>query len=278
MSRPLHRTIIHGRRAALIFGLALAAAHAQADQDTLYVTAQADSMSTAGDGGGAAVEWQRTLSDRAGINLGALSYSLAGSRWTYGKVIGHLKAHEKATLYGEIDGGAGRREGEGFTYQVYKAGMITTLVAGRLFLDLEDQYLHVDVTKENLVKGGVVVVPVPSLTAAVSYYVSTAGTADSRFLSGRLDTHGRRTGSFAGFTVGRSSPERFNIITSTDEAQHSNELYVGTSIPAGSNMITLVLDRLRIADETKHTFSVTWKLPLHAARPPGPAQPPGRVH
>src|SRR4029077_6345021 len=86
MSRPLHRAIIHGRRAALIFGLALAAAHAQADQDTLYVTAQADSMSTAGDGGGAAVEWQRMLSDRAGINLGALSYSLAGSRWTYGKV------------------------------------------------------------------------------------------------------------------------------------------------------------------------------------------------
>jgi hypothetical protein len=270
-----------GRRGVPILGLTLALFQGQLAaqpsgtvEDFLHVNVQADSMSAASDGGGGGLEWQRPLSARAGLDLGVLSYSLAGSRWTYGKVIAHAKLHDRMTIYGEVDRGAGRRTGEGFTYQVYRAGLISTLISGKLFLDLEEQYLHVDETEGNIVKTGVVVSPVPSLRTSVSYYFSTAGDATSRFLSGRLDARWKRIDYLTGFTTGRASPEQFNIITGTDEAARSKEFFAGAAIPAGRQVVTLVLDTLRISGETKYTLSLSWKLPLHPVRrlpPTGPA-------
>ena len=235
--------------------------------DFLYLSGQMDHLSTASGGGGGGLEWVVPTSPRAGVSLGGYSFSLAGGRWSYGKAGGYFKPGERTAVYGEADRGAGRQSSGRITYEVYKAGLTQALAGKRVYADVENNYIHIGDTEENLVRVGLILQPSPALGVRLNHNFSTSGSVGSRFASGRFDWDRKRIKLLGGLTIGRTTPERFNLLTTSSGAVRSREFFAGVSIPAGGSTMTLVLDNLRLPDARRYTLSVGWKLPLEKSFP-----------
>ena len=197
-----------------------------AQSDVLAITGQVDVIESIGVGGGGGVEWLHPISPRWGLTLGASSFTYPDTHWTYGKVGGYSFLYDDKTLL-SVDArvGGGRQTADAFTYQVYTAELTQALIAKRLYVIAEEQYFHVARVEENLVTAGILGYPVPSLSVRLNYHLSTGGNVASRFVSGRLDWSLQRWTLLAGFLVGRTTPERFNVMTPAPRAAS------GISIP-----------------------------------------------
>ncbi len=259
----------HGRcsvpaRLVIVVGLSICLTQAFGQEsavNSFYVAGQFDGLSAAKNGGGAGVEWVHRLSGRSGMDLGFYSFSLAESRWSYAKMAGYSRLGENTTLYGEADLGPGRQGTEDFVYQIYRAGITRTLVAGRFYAEVENQYNHIANVTDDLLKAGVILIPWPSLACRLNYHFSVAGNTDSSLVSGQFNLS-RKLQYMVGFAVGRATPVLFDLLPRNDSAFASRELQGGVMIPVGKYQLGGGLDAVVLPDIRRFRVFFMWKIPL----------------
>ncbi len=229
--------------------------------DVLAVTGQVDVITSIGVGGGGGLEWLHPVSPRWGLTLGVSSFAYPDTQWTYGKVGGYSFLYEDKTLLSaDARVGGGRQPTDTFTYQIYAAELTQAVIAKRLYVIAQEQYFHVARIEENLVTAGLLGYPVPSLAVRLNYHLSTGGNVASRFLSGRLDWSLQHWTLLAGFLVGRTTPERFNVITPAPRAVQTDEAFVGVSVPLGAQELTAVVDVSSQSVVRRYELLLGWKI------------------
>jgi len=242
-----------------------ATAHPEEEvRNVLYVSGQVMSLESDAVGGGGGLEWWHQLSASSAITLGAFAFSLADSHWAYGKTGLSLSYPTGTSVSANASLGGGRRLRDDFIYQVGEVEVTQALIDKRLYLVGGDQYAHVSRSQENLVKAGLLVYPIPTLAIRANYHYSLGGNVDSQFVSGRADLTLARLTLLAGFLLGRTTPERFNVITNTARAVRSEEFFAGISVPLGRHEVTVVYDLARQGSPwiDKHTILLVWKIPF----------------
>ena len=240
-------------------------AQAQEDKrDLLAVTGQVTALASASVGGGGGIEWLHRLSAESGFTLGAFAFSLADSEWAYGKVSGFVTFWERTTVSAQVSLGGGHRPNEDFAYQIYEVEATQALIDKRLYVAAGNQYSEIAAARENVVKAGLILYPVALLRTRLDYHVSTGGNVDSRFLSGRVDLSTKPVAFLAGFLVGQTTPERFDVITTTSRTLRSEEYYAGVSIPVGPHEVSVIFDVVRQERPgvDKFTTLLAWKIPF----------------
>jgi hypothetical protein len=245
----------------LVIHTAIAAQESK--RDTLYVSGRVDALDTGSTGGGGGVEWLHPLGARAGLALGAFAFSFAEAQWSYAKLGGYYFLYKDRTILStEANVGAGTRATGDFTHQVYKVEIIQALIDKRLYGAAEEQYFHVASTEENIVKVGMIVYPVPALSARLNYHISTGGNVNSRYVSGRMDAVLKYVAVLGGFAVGRATPEQFNLITETHRSIDTQEFFAGLSIPFGQQGLTVVFDVTQQPGLRRYSTLLSWKIPF----------------
>ena len=229
--------------------------------DFLYVSGGAADFSPGGSGGDGGILWTHGFSRRFIAEAGAYAYSVERTSWAYARLGVTMVASNRAILHADANWGAGTEAGEDIEYRTFRGGLTYGLVAGRVWADLESQYIRFGELEGNVMKVGAIVAPRPSLSARLAGYFSTGGNLGARYVTVRLDLQRRSTGFFAGLSTGRSRPELFNVFTPAAVVD-STEVYVGVRVPAGRSEITAYLDSVGIEGVRRNAVGFVLKLRL----------------
>jgi hypothetical protein len=250
--------------AAFVALLWLAGAESAAGDETpdfLYVSGEADHFSPGGGGGAGGVLWTHGFSEKLVSEAGGYAYSLEGTSWAYGKIGATLIPSPRTILHLEANVGGGTQAGAGIEYQAFRGALTQGLVTGRLWADLESQYIRFGDSNGNVLKLGAIVAPVRNLSGRLAYYFSTGGNLGARYVTLRLDLQRRRVGLFAGFSVGHSRPELLNLFAPPTVVD-STEVYFGIRVPAGREEVTAYVDSVGIEGVRRSAVAIVLKLRL----------------
>lgn len=229
------------------------------NRDYLYLTAQRDTLSPSGSGGGGGIEWTRSnASGRMSGTAGLSRLNLAGSSVSYLKLGAFWKHENGAAYHVEARGGSGNQSGSTFDYQMLKGGITLPLLA-RLSLDLEDEYTHVARTEANLLKSTVNYVPLPWLGTVVKYQETTGGSFHMDFLSGELDLYIKGMKIYGGYGSGRYVLNQNLIPNNT--VLDTRERFYGIKLPLGSSELDLIWDLITQPGTQRKSVTVGLKVP-----------------
>lgn len=251
------------RGAGLALGLiaGAAAVSGRAGADDLIAAAQAQDLSPGGSGKSLSVDWVHPFSADAKLDAGAQAYELGDSRWLWGKLAASLRAGETTALYGELQLGPGEEGPRRFTYQLYKANLTQALRRGKVYAEVEDQYVDISATHGNIVKLGLTSYPSKSFLTALAYYASTSGNVGARYLTARAEWTLRRVTLLGGVSLGRTRPELFGVLD-IGETRRSHEAFGGVRILSGAREMTVVVDALGLEGLRRLSLTLSWKTPL----------------
>jgi hypothetical protein len=184
--------------------------------DTLFLGGQFLDLSSGPTGSAGSVEWLHAFSSERSLNAGVSSFSVAGTRWTYGRVGGTVKraASSRATVHAEGELGSGTEQRQGFGYRTFRGSFGYEAVRRRLILEVEDQYVDVHDTAGNVVKLGFTMLPSSSVVICAALHGTTSGSVDTRTLMIRAGYELHGASIFAGLSAGRSRPALVNLGTS----------------------------------------------------------------
>jgi hypothetical protein len=157
--------------------------------------------------------------------------------------------------------GAGEQGGAGIRYRRAVGAVGGILVPGRLYAEIESQYLDIAEVRGHLLKSELTgfLTPTASLSAAV--LVSTSSALDVRAVTLRLDLHREGWSPFAGALLGRSSPAALQSLPGLS-APITSQAYLGVRVPVAGHSLTLVADRARAGEVRRLRLSVSWRIPL----------------
>lgn len=207
------------------------------------------------------MDWIHEASPRVVLVVGALAYHIGGSRWAYGRLGASFRSTKRITVQGEVALGPGTEGESSFVYQTYKAGLTAALRPGRLYAEMEDQYLAIQGAAGNIVKVGVVGSPSAGFLASAAFHASTSGNLGSRFASARAEFSRKRLTCLGGVSIGRTKPQVFGV-TLPGEPRTSREVFAGVRVAVGAQQLGLVLDTLGLEGVRKNTLTLSWKRPL----------------
>jgi hypothetical protein len=239
----------------------LASAPGASAQDTLFVGGQFLDLSAGATGSAGSAEWLHAFSPERTLNVGVSSFSVAGTRWTYGRAGGTLKPIARVTVHAEAEMGSGTDPGGRFGYRTLRASAGYEAVARRLILEVEDQYVDVHETAGNVVKLGFTMRPAASVTVSAAVHGTTSGSVDTRTLMARAAYDRGGATVFAGLSAGRSRPALVNLGT-FGPAQRLREIFGGLQVPVGRLQLTLAFDRLVLGQASRQSLTMSWKVPL----------------
>jgi hypothetical protein len=231
-----------------------------AGTDALYVGVQAVDLSLGPGGGAMTLELYHSFSPRTSVNAGILHFSVAGSRWTYGRAGVTWKLIQPLTLHGEADVGSGKAA-ESFGYRQFRGGAGFELAGSGIVLELEDQYFEVQKTRGNVVKLGVGFPVSRFVRAAAAVHTTTSGNLGAESVTARVDVARHAFDVFGGLSLGSSSPLFFDLLTD-GPAESSREVFAGVAIPIGTQRLTVALDYLARKQIRKGSVILSWKVPL----------------
>lgn len=229
--------------------------------DFLYVNGEADDFSPGGGGGSGGILWTHGFSRRFISEAGGFAYSLDGTSWAYARLGATIVPSSRTILHVDANVGGGTQADADIEYRAFRGSLTHGLVAGRVWADLESQYIRFGESNGNVVKLGAIVAPGPSLNGRVAYYFSTGGNLGARYVTLRLDLQRRRIGLFTGLSVGHSRPELFNFFT-PPMAVDSTEVYFGIRVPAGRNEVTAYVDSVGVEGVRRNALAFVLKLRL----------------
>jgi hypothetical protein len=267
------RTIRSSREMASAMLLMLAAAAPVAAQGAptrptapsgggIFVNAELTDVGIGATGRTAAIEWLHPVSAASALNTGLSSFSLADVAWTYGRFGAMRRVATRTVLHGQVDAGAGREQGQRFTYLAAQGTLDQTLVDGRLALQIQDRYVDIHTTTGNIAKIGLAVLPIKPLKVEASYHSSIGGSLDTRSITLRADGHRRGFSVFTGVSTGRTENALVGLGVAFQPAQPLNEIFAGTTIPVRRLRLTVTADSLKLGATEKRTVSVSWFVPL----------------
>lgn len=233
----------------------------RASSDTLFFGGQLVDLSTGSRGGTGEIDWLRVLSPRQSLNVGASSFSLAGTQWAYGRLGTTLKPASRTTLHAETELGRGREAGKGFGYKSLRGSLAYEVLEKRLVFEIEDRYLQIQQISGNVLKIGASFLPSASLSVTAAAHGTTSGNVDTRVLVLRVDREGKAFSAFAGVSAGRSRPVLVEL-AATGPAQGLRQAFGGVGIPVGRLRLIMALDWLDLGEVRRGSLMMSWKLPL----------------
>jgi hypothetical protein len=246
---------------ALLFLAGVERATGDESPDFLYVSGEADDFSPGGGGGSGGFLWTHGFSERFIAEAGGYAYSLAGTSWAYGRLGATIVPSSRTILHMEANVGGGTQADAGIEYRAFRGGLTYGLVAGRVWADLESQYIRFGESNGNVLKLGAIVAPWPTLSGRLAYYFSTGGNLGARYVTLRLDLQCRRIGLFTGLSIGHSRPELLNLFTPPTVVD-SVEAYAGIRVPAGRHEVTVYVDSVGIEGVRRNALAFVLKLRL----------------
>jgi hypothetical protein len=229
--------------------------------DSVYVFVQLDDDRPGERGGRATAGWLRLFSTRATSEIGISLSQVPGSTWIAGLAGGSLKTSPNVTLLGHTAIGGGERTGTAFPYQIYRGGVRWVPHAGRVGLQVEDQYLHVDTTRGHLVKFQGDVTFRSRFVAQGAYHKGAGDNLDAEFVSFRVDAQRTHLGLLGGLSIGRTSPHIVDIGFAVD-ALDSKEFFGGIRFARKKQEFSLILDALEVEGLHRIGVGLGWRVAL----------------
>lgn len=233
----------------------------RATSDTLFFGGQLVDLSTGSRGGTGEIDWLHVLSPRRSLNVGASSFSLAGTQWAYGRLGSTLKPASRTTLHAETELGRGREAGRGFAYKSLRGSLAHEVLEKRLVVEIEDRFLSVQQVSGNVVKLGAAYLPSATFSVTAAAHGTTSGNVDTRVLVLRVDREAKAFSAFAGVSAGRSRPVLVEL-GATGPAQRLRQAFGGVGIPVGRLRLIMAVDWLDLGEVRRGSFMMSWKLPL----------------
>lgn len=245
------------------------AAPASADQpvashaDTLTSSGQFDQLSGGRSGGGGAFDWARSYADGDLLTLGAASFSLAGSRWSFARASVAVRPTERLTLLGQASLGSGRDESTRFPYRIVGAG-VGLRATPTVHLKLDDQYFDIATTHGHLLRAGVMLLPAAGWSIEGAHARSAGGNLGTVFWTTRIERTLASNRLFGGVARGRSRTEVFNTGFGSRSETALDEVFVGFAMPVGGAELMLVADALNLDTVRRRTLTMALKFALPA--------------
>lgn len=209
------------------------------------------SLSGEEDGGSASILW----TTRPLMAFGLSHHQFQSAHWTYGTMSYGWRSARWITQ-AEANLGAGKSN-DSFSYSVFRLSATREIFPARLYLEIEDRYLDIDLLRGNLVRGGVLWFPDQDWTISSSVYGSTGGNLGMRYVTARLDRNPSPAGFLVGATVGRSEPGFFRELAEAPPGS-SREIFGGVSFLTSSGKAMIVVSSSRTGDDDRLRASVSW--------------------
>lgn len=230
--------------------------------DFLIVTAGFEQFTAGTNGGNGSIDWVHTDKKARTYTAGGAMFSVADSRWTFGKVGAAFHAGGKAVIQGQVRIGSGHTGSAGFPYQIYDGGL-TYKASHHVYLDYRHQYLLVDHARGHLLMPGVMFIPFRRSTAEVTYTHSALGNLGAGFVTGRLDFTMRPLSLLCGASAGHTTPEVFNIDVGSQPAnQDFREIFFGIRVPLSRAEFDVVSEFSNLGATHRRTVTLALKVPL----------------
>ena len=234
-----------------------AASHA----DTLTSSGQVDQLSGGGSGRGGAIDWTRSYADGDLLSLGAASFSIAGSRWSFARASVASRPSERLTLLAQTSLGSGRDDRGRFRYRIVGAG-VDFRATPSVHLKFDDQYFDVATTQGHLLRVGAVLLPAAGWSIEGAHARSAGGNLDTAFWTARVERTVASMRLFGGMARGRSRTEVFNTGFSSRSETDLHQVFLGFAMPVGSAELTIVADALDLDTVRRRTLGVALKFAL----------------
>ena len=237
-------------------------APALSDADFLIITGGVDQFTSGNNGRNGSIDWVHTDKKARTYAAGGAMFSVADSRWTFGKAGIAFHSGERVVIQGQVRIGGGHAGSARFPYQVYDGGL-TYKASNHLYLEYHHQYLLIDETRGHLFTPGVMFRPIPRATVEVTYTHSALGNLATRFVTGRFDFRMRPASLLGGFSAGHTTPEVFNINVGSQPAnQDFRGVFFGVRVPLSRAEFSVVSEFSNLEAIRKRTITLGLKLPL----------------
>jgi len=232
------------------------------EADTLIVGAQADELSTGGNGGGGQALWLHPLRSPGKLITSGVSYfTLAGTQWGYGRAGLSSPAGRRLSLAIDLSAGRGRTGGEPFDYNLYKGQLSCELYSKRLYGEAGLQYVDIAGRRGSVASAGVMLIPSTPIDLNLAYYRAVSANFESEFKSFRASLNRRRARLFGGLSLGNVTPEVFNVVGAAGGAR-SMEIYLGAEIPVREQKLMILGRHLDLGESGQRSIVLVWKVPL----------------
>jgi hypothetical protein len=219
--------------------------------------------SSGAEGRETSLEWLRRLGTNVRMLAGGVESSIEDSQWRFGRLGLAMNVMPRTQLYVEGNVGKGTQGSREFQYRQHRGALTVELVKQTLYVEAEGQYINIDRSKGNVVKGGLVLTPRPPLRLGVAVHQSISGNLDSRYISGRADWTISQTTLLAGFSKGRTRPEMFQVFDTSILAasRDSEEYFAGVQLPMARQKLTVVFSSLEFEDFKRRSVVFNWRVP-----------------
>lgn len=224
--------------------------------DDLYVSGRFETISTPGVGGGGGIDWYHSGSPRRTLKLGLSAFALGDAKWVLG---GGGATFRFGPTVVAAEGTIGHSNVEGTFVHAY--GVLSRPLSGpRVAADVECHFIGGRSAGGALAKGGLTVLPRPSLTLQAGYFLSLGGTLGSRMAVAKVVASKGSKRYLIGGSIGRSSPSVIGFIDE-QRTQSLRHVFLGAALPlrrGGEVLVTLEHYDLEVANRS--LVSLTWKV------------------
>lgn len=232
--------------------------------DALIATGEWDGNSSGLSGGGA-VDWLHSAKSGTDVTIGMAAYRIAGSQWALARAGTFFRFSERWTIEPKIVLGGGTTASAGFLYQQY----ITRLgfrAMPRLYVNAQEEFIDIGSTHGHLLSGGVLLLPSRSFSMDTEYAHSAGGNLGTRFVSERFDLSRRTLRPFAGFAVGKTAPEVFDMGFGPHLiSQDLHEGFLGLVFPSAIAEFTVAIDWIQVGSTQRSTVTAAVKFPIRSS-------------
>lgn len=224
------------------------------DRGTLIWTVRRDELSSGEDGSGVAVDWVAKLGRGPTLVLGGERSELDDSRWAFARA-GVASAFGERTHFGvDLRLGRGTRAGEDFDYLLAEATWTRRLIGRKLYLELQNRYVDVDLSRGNLVQATAIWLPTSRLTARFSRASSTSGNLDAGYFIGQVEARAGRWRWLAGLASGRNRPP--SLLTVGGPEGDFDQRFAAVTLPLGELAAMVAFDDLELETVRRRSWTL----------------------
>jgi hypothetical protein len=161
--------------------------------------------------------------------------------------------------------GTGERQAESqaesLRYRRFVGALGVMLVPGRLFAEVESQYIDVTGLEGHVLRPQLSASITRSLSLNAAYFASTSPGLDVSALSLRVDLYREGWSPFAGAVFGSVSAAALDSLPGLT-APVTSQVFAGLRGRLGRHELTLTADRSRAGEVTRLRLGVVWLVPL----------------
>lgn len=230
-------------------------------RNTFIIGGQIDKVSGLNRSGGGTFDWVLKQPDGAAVTAGVGSYSLGNSSWTLGRAGVVLKPTSKVILSGLANLGRGETAGTSFGYRTLQ-GEIAYQIKPRIYFKIGDKYINVGNAHGHLLQTGALWQVSDLIALDLTQSTSVSGNLNTDFFTARADLGTRPIKFFGGGSVGRVTPEVFNLDLGTaTQNKQMRQGFFGVIYPMAGSELIVGLDLIRLDRTNRGTVSLALRFP-----------------